>query len=400
MKSFLIILFILFTPIVFSQNKEIKSLEDLIRSYYSYEEYSEENNGQAYQLLSLDKYNNRAISYLLWSYKEMEQKDSIPLFFNYLIENNPNDIEPYLIREKHEYSENLSYTDRINNLKGALHINPKDERVNYQLGKLYYNFFIQEYTYNKDQTKENLDSYSKNSIKYFTVVCTENETYKEKLKYPLLQLANYLGNEKDQKLYESYHVQNSHFPISAFVSLPDDWKTNYSVNVIDLADGLEFGISGIEHAFTYTDWYSKHLSALQEPVLNDSLPIKVYRFTYLRSFENPIVVRLESNNESISIYWKVSNGAGGYNTGEITENKMKKLTVEDWNKFEQKINEIEFWDLPSVELNINGLDGSQWILEGKTSNKYHVVDRWTGGKISSACKGLIDLTDIKDKDIY
>ena len=49
-----------------------------------------------------------------------------------------------------------------------------------------------------------------------------------------------------------------------------------------------------------------------------------------------------------------------------------------------------------------GTDGSQWILEGKTLGKYNVVDRWCGGKISSVCRELIDLTDLKLKkdEIY
>ena len=66
--------------------------------------------------------------------------------------------------------------------------------------------------------------------------------------------------------------------------------------------------------------------------------------------------------------------------------------------FENKINSLEFWSLPTAEKELLGTDGSQWILEGKTLGKYHVVDRWCGGKISSVCLELIKLTDLKLKE--
>jgi len=62
---------------------------------------------------------------------------------------------------------------------------------------------------------------------------------------------------------------------------------------------------------------------------------------------------------------------------------------------ENKINSIDFWKLPTVETELMGTDGSQWILEGKILGKYKIVDRWCGGAISAICKELINLTDLK-----
>lgn len=90
---------------------------------------------------------------------------------------------------------------------------------------------------------------------------------------------------------------------------------------------------------------------------------------------------------------------GGYSIGKIIENKSKVLIADEWENIEKQINSIKYWSL-GVDKEIIGEDGSQWILEGKKLGKYHVVDRWCGGKISSVCKELIKLTDLKIEDIY
>lgn len=363
MKKIMTIILMLVSANILSQNTEIVELQDILSSY-----------------------------------QQIGQKDSIPLFFNKLIKDNPNDIEPYLIRERYENYENSGYTSRINNLKKALEIDSKDVQINYLLGKLYYELFVQEYIKNKK--KENLDYYATNSSQYFTVVCEQHESFKETLKFPLLQLANYTVNINKKKLYEKWKVQASYFPVSAFVSLPNNWETNFSVNVIDFISGSDFNFHGIESAIFRINWYTKHLDALDEPVLKNSLPTKIYRFTYLRTFDNPIVIGLENSNDTITIYWKISDGSGGYEPGIIIENQTKQLTINDWNNYESKINESKFWDLPTINKGLIGTDGSQWILEGKYLGKYHIVDRWCGGDIAKLCKDLIEMTDLKIDKIY
>lgn len=38
----------------------------------------------------------------------------------------------------------------------------------------------------------------------------------------------------------------------------------------------------------------------------------------------------------------------------------------------------DFWAMPST-IEDQGLDGSQWIFEVATKNRYHVVNRWSPG---------------------
>lgn len=393
------LLFLLINFTCFSQT--VKELEHELSFYKSGEEWGNKKN-IAYKLLDIDSLNVKAINYLVAVYGRNNQKDSISFLFDRLIKENPNSPEPFLIRAQEQNADfaELTYTQQINYLKEAYNLDSVNVEAIYTLGKLYYELFIKEFK--KDKKKTNLDYYSSSAIKYFSTLCNLNDGFKEPLKYPLIQLANYNRDLKKKQLYESYKIQSSYFPISAFVDLPSDWKTNYTVNVINFVSDSEFKVSGVEPALFDINWYAEHLNALEEPVLINSLSTKVFRFTWLRTFHNPIVIGLENQNDSITLYWKVCDGAGGYVPGKIVENKSKVLTIKEWNDFESSLNSINFWNLPTTQSGILGTDGAQWILEGKELGKYHVVDRWSGGTIESVCLKLLELTDLKIKqdDIY
>jgi hypothetical protein len=151
--------------------------------------------------------------------------------------------------------------------------------------------------------------------------------------------------------------------------------------------------------------YSKHLRAMNEPILYEGkLNKKIFRFTWLRTFHNPIVIRIERESDSVNLYYKITNGAGGYEPGEIIIDKRKKLTLDDWGNFIYLVDSCQFWSTMPCEKLEEGLDGSQWILEGATNDYYQVVDKWTPGKGSyyDCCNFLIELTDlnIKKKEKY
>lgn len=399
MKVSLTAILLLINIISFSQT--VKELEYELSYFKSGETWGNKKE-KAYKLLEIDGLNAKAIDYLVEVFGRNNQKDSITILFDKIIKNNPNSPAPYLIRarERNAHFAGLTYTQEINYLKKAKELDSDNIEVIYMLGKLYYELFNNEYDNNRE--KENLDYYAKNSILYLSELCEQKESLKESLKFPLLQLANYLGDANKLKLFEDYKVQSSYFPISAFVDLPNDWKTDYSVNVIDFVSDSEFKVSGVESAIFHINWYAEHLKALEEPVLSDSLPTKVFRFTWLRTFNNPIAIGLENNNDSITLYWKVCDGEGGYEPGKLIENKKKQLSLNEWTLFLQRIDSLNFWKLETAENEILGTDGAQWILEGKELGRYHVVDRWSGGKIAPLCLDLLKMTDLKIKkdEIY
>lgn len=386
MKIFLNVIFIFIINISFSQT--IKELERELRSLKSGEEWGNKKD-KAYKLLDIDGLNNEAIDYLITSYKENNQHDSINVLFDGLIIKYPKSPKPYLIRAENNYARfgDLDFTQKIDDLKKAKELDHNNIEATYELGEIYYELFLYEYSKGKD--KAIIVPYAKTAVQYFSDLRSFDLRFKEVAKYPLIQLYGYLRERKKVKELKKDHYQYAYFPICSFMELPKNWETNYTVN----------SVWNIKSAMLSMDWYSKHLKALDEPVLNDISNYKVYRFTYLRTFDNPIVIRIENKNGSVSIHWKVSDGAGGYDTGKIIEKESKELTIKEWELIENKIHSIDFWKQPTNETEIFGTDGSRWILEGKTLGKYNVVDKWCGGKIESVCKEMLELTDLKlEKD--
>jgi hypothetical protein len=139
-------------------------------------------------------------------------------------------------------------------------------------------------------------------------------------------------------------------------------------------------------------WYSKHLRAMKEPLLfNKKENKQIFRFTWLRTFDNPVTIRIEKSQDNIVLSWKLCDGAGGYDPGKMTISDSITVDEETWRLFNKLVNRTHFWDMETVEKDQIGLDGEQWILEGKNEQKYHVVDRWTptSGAYFDCCNFLI-----------
>jgi hypothetical protein len=128
-------------------------------------------------------------------------------------------------------------------------------------------------------------------------------------------------------------------------------------------------------------WYSKILFALHEPVLKNYYGDKeIYRFTWLRTFNHPVSIRLEKQGDIIKLFSKVSNGAGGYEPGEIIFDTIINLTEKEIDTINFKLDKAKFWTLQTDSSADNGKDGSEWIIEVCKNNKYRMVVRWTPEK--------------------
>jgi hypothetical protein len=155
-----------------------------------------------------------------------------------------------------------------------------------------------------------------------------------------------------------------------------------------------------------TRWYNQQLKAMQEPLLGLEVQCDDYvRFIWLRTFHNPVVVSFYSCKGKNILRWKVLDGAGGYDPGQIKISKERELSIEEWNKVQEILDDMEFWRLYTEDPSNRGFDGAQWIIEGKCEKYYHIVDRWTPSKNNSfrqGCLKLLAFTDISvsDDEIY
>ncbi len=254
-------------------------------------------------------------------------------------------------------------------------------------------------------------SYAQNALKFLEPIYNSHRIYKQVLKYPLLQIATFLGDTKRIKTYESASYDTVfYFPVRAFMRLPRDWRHNCSYNLVNLNTlpnpmaPIHETFVGLDYALSTLKRYSRHVRAMEEPPL---LTIKhdVFRFIWLRTFHNPIIVRIELREDSsVFLTWKKTSGRGGYAPGRLVLSIRKELSLKEWNQFLKLIEQSKFWELESVELTY-GLDGAQWILEGKINNKYHLVDQWSprdNSTFKQACLYLLKLTnlEIPEDEIY
>jgi len=160
------------------------------------------------------------------------------------------------------------------------------------------------------------------------------------------------------------------------------------------------------HDFKCT-WYIKQLSALEEQSIykqSKNKDLIIFRFTWLRTFHNPIAIRMVINKDGTGVLFaKKTSGAGGYEPGKLDKSIMKPLNKTEIANFKKLLESEKFWDLPSTT-NEQGLDGSHWIVEGLSNGKYHIVDRWSPEKGSVRTIGLYFLgisgIEIKAKEIY
>jgi hypothetical protein len=148
-------------------------------------------------------------------------------------------------------------------------------------------------------------------------------------------------------------------------------------------------------------WYSKHLSAMNEKPFYypDNSEVESYRFLWLRSFHHPIAVRLWSTGGEQFMTLKEMSGAGGYEPGKLLVNHTRKISKDEWDEFTRLLEQTCYWELPTRD-GILGNDGAQWILEGVRSGRYHVVDRWTpqSGSYREACLYALKLSGFTVSD--
>lgn len=150
-----------------------------------------------------------------------------------------------------------------------------------------------------------------------------------------------------------------------------------------------------------TRWYSKYLTALGEPSLwaaSKDAERQVYRFLWLRSWDQPVSVRVDKNEDgSATLALKVGAGSSGDDEpGKLDVARTKKLSKEEFEAIADKFTTSGFWTMAST-VPSSGKDGAHWILEAAKNGQYGVVDRWSpkDGAIRTLALHLLRLSDYK-----
>jgi hypothetical protein len=153
-------------------------------------------------------------------------------------------------------------------------------------------------------------------------------------------------------------------------------------------------------------WYSEQLSAAGEPSLYEagrrSANGDVIRFTWLRSFDPPVIVRVEGlESTSPRLIAKQLSGAGGYKPGTIGAQIDRRLSRVEATALRRMLLSTKVFDLPALECD-GGMDGAQWIIEGGGKAGYRFVARWSpeNGNVREMGLALLQLTGWTFKNIY
>ncbi|HMG91754.1 MAG TPA: hypothetical protein VK589_16965, partial [Chryseolinea sp.] len=183
------------------------------------------------------------------------------------------------------------------------------------------------------------------------------------------------------------------------------------------------------------NWYSSQLFPTKEPILfNNYLGHDIYRFTWLRSFHNPVVLTIHKKDDKVWLTVKkldrhpqfmptriitdlIPPKVGEpYDTtkridfekypikqpdrhANLAINEMKSLSASEWNEFESMLTKIDYWNMRPTQKSF-GLDGAQWIIEAHSLHKYWFVDRWSPeDDYKQAGLYLIKLSGL-DEEIY
>ena len=129
------------------------------------------------------------------------------------------------------------------------------------------------------------------------------------------------------------------------------------------------------------NWYSNHLRALEEPSLVAALDPEMFilRFTWLRTFHNPVAIRVEVNHKGEPmLHYKMSDGMGGYDAGKVFVDVSRRLSEEETKQILDLAAVTDICGSPSKR-DISGLDGAQWVFEQRAGNNYCVAEAWTPG---------------------
>ncbi len=184
-------------------------------------------------------------------------------------------------------------------------------------------------------------------------------------------------------------------------------------------------------------WYSSQLYPTKEKILYNYYQGNTYRLTWLRSFDNPVVITLLRDGEKVWLTVKKLDRHPSFmktvykrglqfpktskkrrpkfnpddfksetrdsivlpnRQANLLVNETKELRTEDWENFEKLLTSCGYWTMAPYDTDLFGLDGSQWIIEASSHNRYWFVDRWTPKDCFKECgQYLIKLSRLKEE---
>lgn len=147
------------------------------------------------------------------------------------------------------------------------------------------------------------------------------------------------------------------------------------------------------------DWYPRHWDAADEPSLSErtmtpiSAETSTLRFTWLPTFDHPVIVRIERSGNNARLVAKKLSGQGGFEPGTIDRGVDRPLSSLELAKLDLILSKTKVLELRATNCD-GGTDGSQWIVEGIDRKGYIFVNRFSpdAGPVRAFGDFALDLT--------
>ncbi|WP_420479008.1 hypothetical protein [Brevundimonas sp. FT23028] len=155
-----------------------------------------------------------------------------------------------------------------------------------------------------------------------------------------------------------------------------------------------FGVGGGQREMSrVTDWYGGHLRAAGETPLFRSTGSSL-RFTWLRSFDAPVVIRLETGADgAVTMTATELSGRGGYEPGSVARRIERRLTAGEVTALARMMAQSGVLKQTAATCDI-GLDGAGWAVESAGADGYRFIERQSpaDGPVRTFGLHLIGLT--------
>jgi hypothetical protein len=147
---------------------------------------------------------------------------------------------------------------------------------------------------------------------------------------------------------------------------------------------------------------------------------RMFRFTWLRSFDRPICITLIADGR-MTLTSKALDGKGRQEPRKLVAPVPVAVTGADFDQFLKLIDDADFWQMVPTESNADnhwcwsgndktwfrahhsGKDGATWTLEYCDENCYSFAERWSPTSTSAfrkACLFLVKLAGFENEKVY
>ena len=317
-------LLILLLPLSVHGAETIRELEGKMY-WHSGDKEGEDKMAIARKILRLDPVNKRAIEFVCENYQISEMNtdsktDAVNVFLDELIAKHPENMDLYILKSKYFNSRHGKLSDKecslkeVYYLKKAYQIDSTNAEINYLLAEAYYTDFLRPYFKFKlgfgikasdDEAKEparkqlsvlpasavNALHYLQNAVKY------GSDSLKILAYFPIQQLRYHLYKTKPQPLYYPKRISDrSIYPPWYFANLKAGWYQDLSENYMIL---IEWSSDAIYSKGRF--YQSIHESPLMHRKIQENQ--EIIRFSWFRSFQSTVFVRLDKTGNDIELNW-------------------------------------------------------------------------------------------------